>query len=785
MADNINPKQNIRVLNLSTYTSPAIIERKNKAWVEYGDDNNYYGYLIDMFHGSPTNNRCIKGISDLIYGQGLEAHRSDRNLSDYVIFKRMFSEHCLRNIGQDLKMLGEAAFQVVRTKDRKKPAKAYHFPIHTLRPEKCNDKGEIEAYYYYPDWANMKRGVEPKRIPNFEFNPEAPESILVIRPYSTGSFYFSPVDYQGGLQYAELETEIANYHINNIKNGLAPSMLINFNNGEPPEETKTSIEAAILNKFSGSSATGRVVISWNESPDQKADIQPIQLSDAHNQYQFLSSESQDKILVAHGITSPLIFGIKNIANGFSSNADELTTGIKIFDNMVIRPFQLMIIEAVNMILAEADINLDLYFKPLNPLQGGEIASTNESVALSLKKEEFVKPKTGESREDFFGRCMEVVINEGTEKAQAYQICKSYWKEGIELEETYNDYPDAASNNAKRALEWAEKNGWGECGTPVGKKRANQLANKENISRETIARMAGFRRHQQNKDVPYSEGCGGLMWDAWGGESGIAWAERKLEQIDKKKMSFAEDNPCWDGYEMVGFKMKDGQKVPNCVPKESMGINRKGQVEMSSEDEHSWLEFLADKGETIDDSEWELIDAQIVGDDDEDAKAYQFFQSFADKDEKSTDDKGIYKIRYRYGPDKTSSNSRDFCKQMVGARMGGVVYRREDIVEMGEAGINGQFAPKGKSTYSIWKFKGGVACHHYWERLTFKRKQNNGGKVMPLTPEESGSTKRDIDNNYTEVSNADANRVGVPFSPPDWKKAKQRPIDMPNQGRIKK
>jgi len=98
-------------------------------------------------------------------------------------------------------------------------------------------------------------------------------------------------------------------------------------------------------------------------------------------------------------------------------------------------------------------------------------------------------------------------------------------------ESYSDYPEAATNNAKRALAYAEKNGWGSCGTPVGKARANQLANKEQISRDTIARMASFKRHQQNKDVPYSEGCGGLMWDAWGGTEGIEWAIRKLKEID--------------------------------------------------------------------------------------------------------------------------------------------------------------------------------------------------------------------------------------------------------------
>jgi len=100
----------------------------------------------------------------------------------------------------------------------------------------------------------------------------------------------------------------------------------------------------------------------------------------------------------------------------------------------------------------------------------------------------------------------------------------------EIMESYNDYPKAASLNACRAVAYAEEYGWGDCGTDVGKRRAHQLCNNDNISEETIARMASFARHRQNKDVKYDEGCGGLMWDAWGGDEGIEWASRKLEQI---------------------------------------------------------------------------------------------------------------------------------------------------------------------------------------------------------------------------------------------------------------
>ena len=103
------------------------------------------------------------------------------------------------------------------------------------------------------------------------------------------------------------------------------------------------------------------------------------------------------------------------------------------------------------------------------------------------------------------------------------------------EETYDDYPQAATNNAKRAIKYKEENG-SDCGTVVGWTRARQLANREKLSRSTIARMASFKRHQQHKDVPYDEGCGGIMWDAWGGDAGVEWAIKKLEQIDKKNMA---------------------------------------------------------------------------------------------------------------------------------------------------------------------------------------------------------------------------------------------------------
>ena len=157
--------------------------------------------------------------------------------------------------------------------------------------------------------------------------------------------------------------------------------------------------------------------------------------------------------------------------------------------------------------------------------------------------QFVEPSKGERKDDFLPRCISYVMNEGKDNEQAVAICNSMWEQHF-AETSYSDYPKAAKENAQTALNWAEKNGWGDCGTQVGKARANQLAKGEPISRDTIARMASFERHRQNSQKELGDGCGRLMWLAWGGDEGIAWAQRKLEQIDKfakAKISFDYDD----------------------------------------------------------------------------------------------------------------------------------------------------------------------------------------------------------------------------------------------------
>jgi hypothetical protein len=372
----------LRVLNLSTYTSPKITENKTDNFVAYGDDNNYFQFLIDRYNGSATNNAIINGMSEMIFGKGLDATDSSRKPEAYAKMITLFHDDCVRRLASDLKLMGNCAMQVIYSKDRKSIARVEHIPVETLRAEKCNEKGEIEAYYMHPDWANYKKSDKPLRIEAFGFGNESIQ-IYYVKPYKAGFKYYSPVDYQGGLQYAELEEEISNYHLNNIMNGLAPSMLINFNNGTPDPEQRQLIENRIYQKFSGSSNSGKFIMSFNDDPATAATIEPIQLSDAHNQYQFLSDESMRKIMVAHRVVSPMLLGVKD-SSGLGNNADELKTASILMDNTVIRPFQTLLIKAFDNVLAYNDISLNLYFKTLQPL---EFTDLNNVMDAETREEE--------------------------------------------------------------------------------------------------------------------------------------------------------------------------------------------------------------------------------------------------------------------------------------------------------------------------------------------------------------------------------------------------------------
>ena len=355
---------NLHIVNLASYNRPQISEDKNREWVNYGEDNDYYSYLIKLYTESTTNNAIINGVTNMIYGKGLDALDSSRKTNEYAALRSIFSDKCLRKVVLDLKLLGEGSFQVLYKNS--KVIKSEHFPRQTLRAERCNKDGEIEAYYYFHDWSKLKRSDKPKRIASFGFGNGKEPEIKIIKRYVSGYDYYCPVDYQGGLAYAELESEVADYLINDVQNGFSGTKVVNFNNGVPDHEKQIEVKNDVMRKLTGSRGE-KVVIAFNNNAESKTTVDDIPLNDAPQHYEYLSNECSSKLIVAHRVTSPLLLGIRTDSNGLGSNADEIKTAALLFDNITIKPYQDLITECIDDVLAVNGISLKLYFKTLQPL----------------------------------------------------------------------------------------------------------------------------------------------------------------------------------------------------------------------------------------------------------------------------------------------------------------------------------------------------------------------------------------------------------------------------------
>jgi len=176
----------VRFIEMANYERPQVIESLSDDYISYGTDNNYYGDIIERYLGSPTNARCINGISDMIYGRGLDAIDRKINIESYIEMKKLIDEGELRKIVGDRKLLGSGCIKVNYNKDKSEVIAIRHHPMETLRAEKTKS-GVIKAYYYHPDWKNKKTGDKPKRIPTFGNGSDKDTTeVYIVRPYVSG-----------------------------------------------------------------------------------------------------------------------------------------------------------------------------------------------------------------------------------------------------------------------------------------------------------------------------------------------------------------------------------------------------------------------------------------------------------------------------------------------------------------------------------------------------------------------------------------------------------------------
>ena len=588
---------NLHILNLAAYNRPEITENKNKDWVNYGTDNNYYQYIIDRYNGSATNNAIINGVVNMIYGKGLDATNSSKKPDEYAQMRSIFSRDCVRKTVLDLKLLGEASMQIIYKNG--KVYKAEHFPRQTLRAEKCNEDGQIEAYYYHHNWEKIKPSEQPKRIPAFGYGNGKESEIKIIKRYVSGYDYYAPVDYQGGLAYAELEEEIADYLINEVQCGFSGTKVVNFNNGIPDREKQMQVKDDVLGKLTGSRGE-KVIVAFNNNAESKTTVDDIPLNDAPQHYEYLSNECVKKLIISHRVTSPLLIGVKDGNSGLGNNADEIKTATLLFDNIVIKPYQELLTDCFDTILAVNGISLNLYFRTLQPL---EFTETDDIVTEEQREEETgvkMSKKCCElSKEDLTDEEFDIILDElrGETISNRWEEVdtREYSEDNDDIEAWASNLIESKQENLEKTSIDSKKSGFSYLDKSLYKVRYKYDAKYSSGKSRQFCRIMMSRSGRgvvyriedidkaSNAGVNKSFGHKGKPYDLFRFKGGVncghVWQEvlyrLKSKTMKKDIRNYKEVDDIPKTYKPTPRGYKDARKAPKDMPNNGHHPNYKG------------------------------------------------------------------------------------------------------------------------------------------------------------------------------------------------------------------
>lgn len=372
------------VLKFEETKIPVFKEVRGKDWIFYGDNNLYPNDLITLFNRSAKHNAIVTSKSEYIAGQGLKAKA--QNVGDKVafdIFNSTFTDGKVDTLffkcGLDLELFNGFALQMIPTK--KGGWVAYHIDFARLR---CNkDKTTI---FYSEDWSKYKQDEETtgyKEYPAFDVEKKT-ESILYYRSYrpKAGLDVYTYPDYIGCIPYIECDYQIANFHVNNLRNGFTGATVINFFNGEPTPEEQKKIEAKFKSKFAGTDAAGGVVLVFSDSKSKEPKIENILPSDFDKQFDILNKTVQQEIFTGHKITSPMLFGIKT--EGQLGGRNELIEAFELFQNVYINSRQTKLLSVFDEFAKMYGVTGGLGIIPIEPI--GYFLTESE-VSASLTPDE--------------------------------------------------------------------------------------------------------------------------------------------------------------------------------------------------------------------------------------------------------------------------------------------------------------------------------------------------------------------------------------------------------------
>jgi len=370
---------NLLSINLGTSTAPKIQEVRGRDYIEYSDEdglwkNLYPQFLIDLYYSSSTHSAIINSTAEMIAGEDLVVDEDDTNLEAYVNLKK-FLRHAnsneslhqiIKKVSFDFKLQGAYALHVVWNVERTAIVELFHVPVERVRAGRPNEFGKVDTYYISADWGNT-RANKPYPVAAFNTTDRTAGSQLIYTgSYSPNMDIYHTPDYIAANNWALIDSKVSEFHLNNINNSFSGSYMFSFNNGIPLEDERNKIERDITDKFTSASNAGKFLLSFSDDKTRAPEVHPLNTSDLSDQYLTLQALLVQNILTGHRVTSKTLLGIDS-DNGFSSNADELLNAANFYQNTVIRPFQLNILDTLQSIFSVNQIDLPVSFVQLKPI----------------------------------------------------------------------------------------------------------------------------------------------------------------------------------------------------------------------------------------------------------------------------------------------------------------------------------------------------------------------------------------------------------------------------------
>lgn len=379
-------KTRLESIELSGYSKRDYSERQEENVIYFGEDNSFPNYLVELYNESPTHRALCTTIGLMIYGDGF----TPQDLDARLLYESWNFDEELRKAALDLKLFSGFALEINWSLDRETIARVSHLPFENVRSGCANEEEVVETFFYSRDWTD--NAIEPTPFPRFntETKIEHPVQIMYVKPFSPGSYYYPKPDYVGAINYIELEREISTFHINNIKNGLAPSMAIHFANGDPSDEEQNAIRAKIEQQATGAHNAGKFFLTFSDLPEQKPSIDTFQLSDADKQYQFLSEETTAKIMIGHRVTSPENFGVAVPGKLGTAGTGEAAD---LFEEQVIEPYREILVKACKKIYGACGIQTQIGAAEAQAEVKAEQSFTGIQISSAI--DVITKTKTGE------------------------------------------------------------------------------------------------------------------------------------------------------------------------------------------------------------------------------------------------------------------------------------------------------------------------------------------------------------------------------------------------------